>query len=135
MSSSKSGDAEFLIFLVVVALIVWLSDWVPFRSEYTTYSAACSQPEADNKCLERNEVLGSKITFKPDSNAKTVVYWVDGIAPAKFDNCAIADVKNWACQGGDMQMIDGDLHGALAVNAPGRQLSKAGWWWLKFKKM
>jgi hypothetical protein len=138
MSSNNSESFGGVLFIATIALAVWLSDWVPFRNDVTVYQANCSVDLVDGACPRGNWMAGKKVSFKPIQETKTVVYWQDGEAPNKYDNCAIVDVKNWSCSGhyaSSDHMVDGAFGGLPIDGAFSKAVSKWEWWWLKFKNM
>jgi hypothetical protein len=137
MSANNSNGLGGILFFAILAGGIWLSDWTPFRSELSTYQITCAEFTPEGTCSAKGESPAAKITYRPDRGTKTVVYWLDGEAPMKFDNCAIVDAKNWSCPHGfgSHQMIDGLLDGRDESLGYPYQASKFKWWWLKFKNM
>lgn len=138
MSANNSESFGGLIFVSLIILAIWLSDWVPFRQEVAVYEARCALDLVNGACPINGWAAGGKLNFRTSAETKTVVYWVDGAAPSKYDNCAIVDVKNWSCvehHSSFDQMIDGVYAGLPADGEVSKSVPKWEWWWLKFKKL
>lgn len=137
INRDSDGFTGFLCFILTVAAIVWLADWRPFRSEITVYEATCLAFRDDGGCEAKNVYPGVKTTYRPDRESKVVVYWMDGTAPKKFEDCAIVDAQTWSCAGAylNYSMVDGEIVGDDEKKGYPRQVAKWEWWWLKLKKM
>lgn len=137
MSSNSSEGLGGLLLLVTFCLFIWLSDWVPLRKEITTYDVICTEAPVDGQCGVTNQRAWTKVTYRPDRDTKTVVYWTDGQPPEKFDNCAIADVENWSCPGRyySHQMVNGIFDSRSEEIGYPHQISKFRWWQLKFYQL
>lgn len=133
-SAAKGFDYEMWIFWALVVLAIWLSDWVPFRSEYSVYEMSCAQVSETGSCEARHERPASVTHYKPVAESKTVVYWGDNQPVMKLEDCAIVDAQNWACyQTYGQIMNDGELLSKSDKAVYPQQVSKLKWWWLKFK--
>lgn len=135
--SSESEGLGSLIFVGVVALAAWSSDWIPFRSEYSTYSVVCEAVSEEGHCTLKGEAPGPITTYRADKETKTVIYWQEGGAPWKYENCAVANALNWSCVSGNdyHQMVEGVLDGRKDKQAYPILVSKLEWWWVKFKRL
>lgn len=135
--ADSSNDYEIWFLYALIVAGFWLSDWVPFRSEYATYHVTCLKTDSDGACPAKYEYPGEVINFRPDTESQSVTYWIDGVAPLKFDNCAIVDVQNWSCPSasGPNSMIDGVLNENAEGTGYPHEIRKWKWWWLKFKKI
>ncbi len=101
-----------MLFLVVTPFVaLWaFSDSLPFQDEVTVYETICHGERKDGDCKGKEEPIGKK-TFKPMTDQQIVLVWADNVAPVRLENCAVRDVRNWACDGEFLgsrpQMIDG----------------------------
>lgn len=137
MTSSQSEELGCLVFVAIIGIGIWLIDWVPFRQEVAIYQANCSAQPVNDACPAHSWVAGKRMSFKPVKETKTVVYWEDGVAPSKYDNCAIVDAENWSCSDiGESvdQMVGGVFAGLPRDGTFTKSVSKWEWWLLKLKK-
>jgi len=95
----KSGALmKTFLFLLVAALIFFLNFDLGFvRGEITNYPIECETQVVDNKCPRAMAVL-STTTYKVSFTSQTVVYWTEGFAPGKLENCAVRNRRHWSCR-------------------------------------
>jgi len=136
ISDHLSVAAQILI-TATIMFFIFTIDWNPFTKESTVYLAGCISKEGESVCPENGWRTWRKINYRPDIEAKTVVYWSESEAPRKYDNCAIADVENWSCSSGESvhHMVKGVVNDFSPNGAYVRSISKRQWWWMKILKM
>jgi len=105
-----------LISTAILILIVTFLGWYYassdiFSDEVTVYNLWCSKERIDGKCLGKEEPA-NPITYKALVDQQTVIYWFEGGALTKLDNCAVKDSENWSCESGSYHhyMINGIYH-------------------------
>lgn len=92
------------------------------------------------KCLAGEETA-NPTTYKTSADTQTVVYWVGDGTPAKYERCAIRDVKNWSCPAletsgllsvAEYRMIGGEFRpSGFAFASPFYQVPKWQWYLIK----
>lgn len=131
MNNTGDGLYVWIGFFAIIWAAVWISDWSPLGTQYSTYEIYCAAPNANGECSAKDKVLGTKTTYRPNKDLQSVVYWTEDYAPSKYDNCAIVDAENWSCANGNQthHMSSGKLDG-LVFGAGSPQLIKKWEWWL-----
>lgn len=106
------------------------SDSLPFQEEVTTYTALCGGEFKDGKCKSKEQAL-SNHTYKPIVDKQMVVHWGENGVPERYDQCAVRNVRSWACEEafGSAVMIDGNYRDRSSDVF--YQVPKWYWWWLK----
>jgi hypothetical protein len=137
MKSNDLDGWEVWLLWALVFSALWLSDWNPLAKESTVYAAVCLSEVRSGTCPAKDWGPWQRVNYRPERETKTVVYWIDGEPPSKYDNCAIVDEETWSCfsGGSSYQMVKGILSDLPRDGAYMKSVPKWQWWWLKFKKM
>jgi CxxC motif-containing protein (DUF1111 family) len=94
-------SAAWLAVLLVLALWVWLSDFVTLQGERTIYTVRCEGTWSGRAC--RGKLLaGPRYRFRALRPHGEVLFWTVGSPQpsGRFTACAIADGRNWRCPPG-----------------------------------
>jgi hypothetical protein len=136
-NADMSSEFTGFFFFVLLILGVWLSGWVPFRTELPIYTVDCASVAQDGSCKPRDEFARPAIVYRPEKETMSVVVWTDGQAPFKYGNCAIVDTMNWACPSeyDPHHMVDGVLDDRTDNLGYPHLVRKWEWWLAKLKKM
>lgn len=140
MSSTNTQSSSEYIGIFCIALVgfaIWISGWVPFRSELPIYEVDCAALAPDGACKQRDEFAKPAIVYRPEKETMSVVVWTDGQAPMKYSNCAIVDTVNWSCPGeyDAHHMVDGVLDDRTDNLGYPHFVKKWEWWLVKARKM
>jgi hypothetical protein len=129
-----------LVILVLAALVfaAWASDFITLQGERTVYTVECHDGVwADDVC-SGYVVAGHRYRYRALKPHHEVIFWTVGAKErsGKFDDCAIADGRNWVCKPDSdaprsvtLEMSGGvPVPGPTGVTLPLRAVSK--WRWL-----
>jgi hypothetical protein len=81
--------------------ILYITSVVDFsfiRGEIIAYPMECSVQTQNGSCPGKTLYALRTTHFKPNYDRQEVVYWIDGISPDLFKNCAVVNRKNWKCE-------------------------------------
>lgn len=121
------------ICLALIGVSGWLfSDRLPLKREVTVYLGWCPQPLVAGACASGEEAA-NPTTYRADASSQVVVYWSEGQAPSRLQDCAVRDAVNWACgafEAARVSMVEGKLSEAAPPMSAFYQVSKAKWLWL-----
>jgi hypothetical protein len=128
--------------IVILALLIWSSDFITLQGERTVYTAACDGGSWQGEQCTGNLLAGERFRFRALKAHREVLFWTVGSsteASGKFNDCNIQDGRNWSCKANaDLaitithEMSRGqpvpDLSG---IGRSFHQLPKWRWWLLR----
>jgi hypothetical protein len=88
--------------LLVVAGLVWASDWITMQNERTIYTVECTGGAWQGRRCSGRLKAGDRYRFRALRARSEVLFWVVGSSEPsrKLAPCAITSGRNWTCKEG-----------------------------------
>ncbi|WP_088953681.1 hypothetical protein [Variovorax sp. HW608] len=88
--------------LLVVAGLVWASDWITLQNERTIYTVDCTGGGWQGRRCSGRLKASDRYRFRALRARGEVLFWVvgSGEPSGKLAPCAIASGRNWTCKAG-----------------------------------
>ena len=128
------------VIAVLAALLfaAWASDFVTMQGERTVYTVECHGGVWTDDLCSGHLAASRRYRYRALKPHHEVIFWTVGTQErsGKFEDCAIADGRNWVCKPGSdaprsitLEMSGGvPVPGPAGVTLPFRAVSK--WRWL-----
>jgi hypothetical protein len=94
-----SASAWFLGVALLMALWMWMSDFVTIQGERTIYTAECRGGAWRGLSCTGTLVAANRYRFRALPPHNEVLFWTAGSSEpsGRFSNCVIRDGRNWSC--------------------------------------
>jgi hypothetical protein len=92
--------AVLVLFVGIVAMLVWASDRITLQGERTVYTVLCDHGTWDGNACSGTLAPDKRYAFRASKVRSEVLYWVRGsTAPTgHFADCKVVDRDNWTCK-------------------------------------
>jgi hypothetical protein len=92
----------WLPILVLLAVDMWLSDFITLQGERTIYTVGCQNGEWKGNACSGHLVAGPRYRFRALRPHREVLFWTVGSqqSSGRFTACEIRDGRNWRCEPG-----------------------------------
>jgi hypothetical protein len=135
--------AVFIVVVLLLAVWVWMSDFVTLQGERTIYTAACIGGEWKGDTCNGRLVPGERYRFRALRAHREVLFWTAGATAervGRFSQCDIHDGRNWSCSPSPegagsitLQMEHGRaVHDPLGRTRPFHAIEKWRWMLLRW---
>ena len=128
--------------LLVLAALMWASDWLTLQNERTVYTADCARGTWQGAHCSGELVAGPRYRFRALRSHGEVLFWAVGSTQpsGKLAPCAIANGRNWTCPPsvGATQTITLQMSHGRPVATSGvatkafHAVTKWRWWLLRY---
>ena len=88
--------------LLLIAGLVWASDWITLQNERTIYTVDCTGGGWHERHCSGRLKASDRYRFRALRARGEVLFWVlgSGEPSGKLTPCAIVSGRNWTCKGG-----------------------------------
>ena len=89
-----------VLFVGIVAMLVWASDRITLQGERTVYTVLCDHGTWDGNACSGKLAPDKRYAFRASKVRNEVLYWVRGSnAPTgHYVDCKVVDRDNWKCK-------------------------------------
>lgn len=89
-----------LVLLLGLGFVVWATDFVTARGEWTIYTVACKGGSWRDSDCSGTLVPSSRYRFRALKAHGEVLFWIAGEKEpsGKYIDCAIEDGREWSCR-------------------------------------
>jgi hypothetical protein len=88
-----------LLFLLAIACVAWMTDFVTLKGEWTIYTAACEHGDWLGPTCTGSLVASKRYRFRALKAHGEVFFWTAGerSASGRYVDCDIRDGRDWTC--------------------------------------
>jgi hypothetical protein len=95
-----TGTLSVVLFVAVVAALVWGSDRITLQGERTIYTVQCDRGTWEGNTCSGKLVPDKRYAFRASKARREVLYWMRGsdLPSGMYRDCTVVDRDNWACK-------------------------------------